>query len=68
MSGKSSVVTHSSGFILLSALSLLLLCIIALSNEQPVMDLGDVKSNNADTLNSIRGVYGSIGPTLFILQ
>lgn len=56
----------AQGFILLSALSLLMVSIMAFSNPQSVMDLVRVQLTNTDAFSSIRGVYGGVGITLFI--
>ncbi len=54
----------SKGFILLSALSLLSVCLMALTNPQSVMDLVNVKLENNDAISSIRGIYGGVGLAL----
>jgi len=56
----------SSGFVLMSALSLLSVSLMAFFSPQAVMDLVAVNLPNTDAFSSIRGVYGGVGLTLFI--
>ncbi|HRG87911.1 MAG TPA: DUF4345 domain-containing protein [Chitinophagales bacterium] len=57
----------AKGFILLSALSFLSVSIMAWASPQAVMDLVNVQLGNTDALSSIRGVYGGVGLSLFIV-
>ena len=57
----------SRGLILLSATSLFTVSAMAFNNPQSVMDLVSVELHNNDAYSSIRGVYGGVGLTLFIL-
>lgn len=57
----------AKGFILLSALSFLSVSIMAWANPQAVMDLVNVQLGNTDALSSIRGVYGGVGLSLFVV-
>jgi hypothetical protein len=54
-------------FIFLSAVSLVYVAIMALLNPQAVMDMVGVQLTNTDAISSIRGVYGGVGITLFVL-
>lgn len=56
----------SRGFMGLSALSMLMVSLMAFADPQSVMDLVQVKLDNTDAFSSIRGVYGGVGLTLFI--
>lgn len=56
----------SSGFIILSAVSLLSVSMMAFFSPQAVMDLVQVQLPNTDAFSSIRGVYGGVGLTIFI--
>ncbi|QMU29327.1 DUF4345 domain-containing protein [Adhaeribacter radiodurans] len=56
----------AQAFIGLSAVSLLMVSVMAFYNPQDVMDLVAVKLTNNDAFSSIRGVYGGVGLTLFI--
>ena len=49
-----------------SALSILMVSVMAFQNPQAVMDLVQVKLTNNDAFSSIRGVYGGVGLTIFI--
>lgn len=54
-------------FISFSALVLLSVSIMAFQNPQAVMDMVQVKLPNTDAFSSIRGVYGGVGLTIFLL-
>lgn len=54
-------------FLALSALCMLSVSLLAFANPQAVMDLVEVKLSNTDAFSSIRGVYGGVGLTLFII-
>jgi hypothetical protein len=60
-------IVASRSFIFLSAVSLVYVAIMALLNPQAVMDLVGVQLTNTDAISSIRGVYGGVGITLFVL-
>lgn len=49
-----------------SALSILMVSLMAFKDPQSVMDLVQVKLTNTDAYSSIRGVYGGVGITMFI--
>lgn len=53
-------------FMGVSALSMLMVSLMAFKSPQAVMDLVHVQLNNTDAYSSIRGVYGGVGLTLFI--
>lgn len=53
-------------FMGISALSMMMVSLMAFRNPQAVMDLVHVQLNNNDAYSSIRGVYGGVGLTLFI--
>lgn len=59
----------SSGFVIISVISLLYVALMAFSDPQKVMDLVGVDLTNTDAYSSIRGVYGGVGLTisLFLL-
>lgn len=61
------VLFAAKGFILLSALSFLSVSIMAWASPQAVMDLVNVQLGNTDALSSIRGVYGGVGLSLFVV-
>lgn len=67
MQTKKTSLFISKGFIVLSALSFLSVSLMAFVNPQSVMDLVAVKLSNTDAVSSIRGVYGGVGLTLFIV-
>ncbi len=56
----------SRSFMGLSAVSMLMVSIMAFANPQSVMDLVNVKLYNTDAYSSIRGVYGGVGLSLFV--
>jgi len=56
----------SRSFMGLSALSMLMVSLMAFGNPQAVMDLVHVKLGNTDAYSSIRGVYGGVGLTLAV--
>lgn len=56
----------SQAFIILSALSILLVSIMAFDAPQSVMDLVQVTLPNNDAFSSIRGVYGGAGFAIVI--
>jgi hypothetical protein len=66
MKKQKLILNLSRGFMGLSALSMLSVSLMAFANPQSVMDLVQVKLNNADAFSSIRGVYGGVGLTLFV--
>lgn len=53
-------------FMGVSALSMLMVSLMAFKSPQAVMDLVHVQLNNTDAFSSIRGVYGGVGLTLFV--
>jgi divalent metal cation (Fe/Co/Zn/Cd) transporter len=57
----------ASTFIGFSAFSIIMVSLMAFSNPQKVMDLVNVKLTNNDAYSSIRGVYGGVGLTIFIV-
>lgn len=61
------VLLAAKGFILLSAVSFLSVSIMAWVSPQAVMDLVQVQLGNNDALSSIRGVYGGVGLSLFVV-
>ncbi|WP_026462414.1 DUF4345 family protein [Adhaeribacter aquaticus] len=67
MKTQKVVKVASQGFILLSALSLLSISVMAFASPQAIMDLVGVKLTSPDAFSSIRGVYGGVGLTLFLL-
>lgn len=54
-------------FLSFSAFAVLLVSLMALQNPQAVMDLVQVQLPNNDAYSSIRGVYGGVGLTIFIV-
>ncbi|MBL7856681.1 MAG: DUF4345 domain-containing protein [Cyclobacteriaceae bacterium] len=54
-------------FIVFSALSLVYVAVMAMIHPQSVMDMVGVKLTNTDAISSIRGIYGGVGITIFIL-
>lgn len=59
---KNKIINIVSGvFILFSALSLLMVSLMAMANPQSVMDLVQVQLPNTDAYSSIRGIYGGVG-------
>ncbi len=65
---KTTVVPLAArAFILLSAVSFLSVSIMAWVSPQAVMDLVHVQLGNTDALSSIRGVYGGVGLSLFVV-
>lgn len=66
MSKKKMIGIFSTGFIVLSAFSLLSVSLMAFNDPQAVMNLVQVQLNNNDAYSSIRGVYGGVGLALFI--
>jgi hypothetical protein len=50
--------------VLFSAISILMVSIMAMLDPQKVMDLVNVKLTNNDAFSSIRGVYGGVGLTM----
>lgn len=50
--------------VLFSALSILMVSLMALLDPQKVMDLVNVELTNNDAFSSIRGVYGGVGLTI----
>lgn len=50
-----------------SAFSILMVSLMAFKDPQSVMDLVQVKLSNNDAYSSIRGVYGGVGMTIFII-
>lgn len=56
----------SFGFVIISALSILMVSLMAFLNPQSVMDLVAVKLTNTDAISSIRGIYGGAGLTIVI--
>ena len=67
MKQQKFLLLSSNGFILLSAFSLLSVSLMAFHNPQSVMDLVAVQLTNTDAYSSIRGVYGGVGLTIFIV-
>lgn len=67
MKQQKTISILSTGFILLSAFSLLSVSLMAFHNPQTVMDLVSVHLTTNDAYSSIRGVYGGVGLTLFII-
>lgn len=53
-------------FMAVSALSMIMVSLMAFRSPQAVMDLVHVQLNNTDAFSSIRGVYGGVGLTLFV--
>ncbi len=66
MKKQKVVLLLSRSFMGLSALSMLMVSLMAFVNPQSVMDLVHVKLDNTDAFSSIRGVYGGVGFTLFL--
>ena len=66
MKSKKILTRLSQAFILLSALSLLSVVAMAVSDPQSVMDLVQVNLPNNDAFSSIRGVYGGAGLAISI--
>lgn len=66
MNRQQTVKLASRSFIILSALSLLMVSFMAIVNPQSVMDLVQVQLTNTDAYSSIRGVYGGVGLCLVI--
>ena len=66
MKKQKTIMLAAKGFILLSALSLLSVSLMAFASPQAVMDLVQVKLENADAFSSIRGVYGGVGMALVV--
>jgi hypothetical protein len=66
MKKQKVVLLLSRSFMGLSALSMLMVSLMAFANPQSVMDLVHVKLDNTDAFSSIRGVYGGVGFTLFV--
>jgi hypothetical protein len=66
---KSSKVINALSVALIgfSALSILMVSLMAFKDPQAVMDLVHVKLTNTDAYSSIRGVYGGVGMTICIL-
>ena len=59
---KNKIINIASAvFILFSALSLLMVSLMAMANPQSVMDLVQVQLPNTDAYSSIRGIYGGVG-------
>lgn len=54
-------------FLSFSAFAVLLVSLMAIQNPQAVMDLVQVQLPNNDAYSSIRGVYGGVGLTIFIV-
>lgn len=66
MNKQKVVVMLSRTFMGISAISMLMVSLMAFGNPQAVMDLVHVKLGNTDAYSSIRGVYGGVGLCLFI--
>lgn len=67
MKQNNRIVSIASGvLIVFSALSLLMVSLMAFFSPQMVMDLVQVKLPNNDAYSSIRGVYGGVGLTIVI--
>jgi hypothetical protein len=66
MNKQKVILVLSRTFMGLSAVSMLMVSMMAFANPQAVMDLVHVKLNNTDAFSSIRGVYGGVGLCLFI--
>jgi hypothetical protein len=66
MKKQTLVRVASLGFVIISALSILMVSLMALMNPQSVMDLVAVKLTNTDAVSSIRGIYGGAGLTIVI--
>ena len=66
MNKQKIIVILSRTFMGVSALSMLMVSLMAFGNPQAVMDLVQVKLGNTDAYSSIRGVYGGVGLCLFI--
>lgn len=66
MSKQKVILLLSRAFMGLSALSLLMVSMMAFASPQSVMDLVHVQLNNTDAVSSIRGVYGGVGLSLVI--
>jgi hypothetical protein len=64
---QTTFTTLSKSFLLLSSLSILSVSLAAFFSPQSIMDLVQVKLQNNDALSSIRGVYGGVGLTIFLL-
>lgn len=66
MKKQKVILLLSRSFMGLSAVSMLMVSMMAFANPQSVMDLVHVQLNNTDAYSSIRGVYGGVGLCLFI--
>ena len=64
---QSTYSAFASTFLMTSAFSILSVSLAAFFSPQTVMDLVQVELQNNDALSSIRGVYGGVGLSLFLL-
>lgn len=67
MNSRKVINALSVGLIGFSALSILMVSLMAFKDPQSVMDLVNVKLTSTDAYSSIRGVYGGVGITICIL-
>ncbi|HMQ00138.1 MAG TPA: DUF4345 domain-containing protein [Cyclobacteriaceae bacterium] len=67
MTAKTIYLVSSKGFIIFSALSLVYVAAMAMISPQSVMDLVGVQLPNNDAISSIRGIYGGVGITIFLM-
>jgi hypothetical protein len=66
MKTEKIILWASRAYIVFSALSMLMVSVMAFISPQSVMDLVGVQLPNTDAFSSIRGVYGGVGLAIVI--